>query len=217
MMAAPTAKATPWLLGLTGHAGAGKDSAAAVLASAGYRTCALADALRVEVAEVWGIDPALLIDRARKELPSPTLRAAHGMRAEWLHWCAMQGISLHEPRSPRWVLQQFGSLRRDRDPLHWVKHVLVWISQQSRQGAPGVVITDVRYANEAEALRAQGAKLLRVHRPGLATLPADTATHASEQHTEIAVDGDIHNDGSLADLSAEVWRVVESLSAQQEA
>lgn len=210
MMAGAT-RPMPWLLGLTGHAGAGKDSVAAVLGSAGYRTCALADALRIEVAEAWHIDPAMLTDRARKELPSPALRAAHGMRAEWLHWCSVQGISLHEPRSPRWVLQQFASFRRDRDALHWVRHVLVWIAQQSRLGAPGVVITDVHYANEAEALRAQGARLLRVHRPGLAGLPAETAQHASEHHTAIEVDGDIHNDGTLADLSAEVWRSVSAL------
>jgi len=200
------------LIALTGAAGVGKDSVAHILSGGGYRSIALADALRVEVAEVWGVPISLFTARGLKETPVPTLRAGYGMRVEWLRWCALKGISLHEPRSPRWLLQQFGSFRRGQRPDYWIQHVRVWIGTQQAQGHHDLVVTDCRYANEAAALREIGAQIVRVHRPGTQPLPVDTAQHESEQHTAIEADGDIHNTGTLADLSAEVWRVVLQLA-----
>lgn len=201
------------LIALTGAAGAGKDSVANALCAAGFRSTALADALRIEVAEVWGVPISTLTTRSAKELPTPALCAGHGMRVEWLRWCSIKGISLHEPRSPRWVLQQFGSFRRGQAADYWIRHALVWISTQLAQGHADLVVTDCRYADEAQALREHGARIVRVHRPGLQPLAGDTATHESEQHTAIEADGDIHNIGTLADLSAETWRVVAGMRA----
>lgn len=199
------------LIGLTGDAGAGKDSAAAVLCSAGWHSVAFADALRIEVAAAWQVDVRLLTDRATKEVPLQALCVGHGLNADWLRYCAVNGHNLMTPRSPRWVLQQWGSWRRAQNPLHWIRHVQVWISTQWRAGQADLVVTDVRYANEAAALQALGAHVVRVHRPGLPALPADTAQHESERHTAIAVQADIYNSGRLSELAAEVWRVVQDL------
>lgn len=204
------------LIGLTGRAGAGKDSAAAILHAAGWHTFAHADALRIEVAAAWSIDPRVLTDRATKEAPQRALCAGHGMQAEWLHWCAMQGISLYEPRSPRWLMQRWGTWRRRSSEDYWVRHVATWVAVERSRGHADLVVTDVRYANEAASLRRLGGHILRVHRPdadAAAPMAADTSAHSSEvEAAHIVTDDVIHNDGPLAALPAEVWRVVQGLA-----
>ena len=203
------------LIGLTGHAAAGKDSVAAALCAAGWRGVAFADALRWEVAAAWGVDPALLADRRSKEQPTAQMCAGAAQNANWLRWAAVNGISLIERRSPRWALQQWGSWRRQGDPLHWVRQVDYWVRYQRQKGvATGLVVTDVRYQDEAAMLRGLGGRIVRVHRPGLPALPPDTASHESEGHTAIACDADLHNDGSLLDLQSEVQRVLQLLATQ---
>ena len=202
------------LIGLTGHAGAGKDTVAGLLAGHAWRTTAFADSLRVEVAAAWGIDPRLLTDRATKETPLAALRVGNAYHREWLMHASMQGWSLIEDRSPRWVMQRWGEFRRGQHPDWWVRHVVVWINTHRYRNVPGLVVTDVRMPNEAAALRAAGGHLVRVHRPGAGLQAADTATAPSEGHTALQVDADLHNDGDLHHLHAEVWRVVEALRAQ---
>lgn len=198
------------LLGLTGHAGTGKDSVGTLLQAAGWQGTSFAHALRVEVCEHWHIDPRLLTERSTKEQPMPALAAGMVQNADWLRWVAYQGHNLTTPRSPRWAMQQWGSYRRQVRASHWIDHVLVWLATLERNH-PMVccVVTDVRYPNEAEALRARGGHIVRVHRPQpAAPLAADTATHESEGHTRIQADADLVNDGTFFDLALEVRRVV---------
>lgn len=201
------------LIGLTGHAGTGKDSAAAVLCACGWKSIAFADALRLEVAAAWRVDERLLMDRRTKELPIRQLMAGGGMNASWLRWVSVTGISLIEPRSPRWVLQQWGSFRRHADPLYWLQHVTYWVQYQRQHGVANLAVTDVRFTNEAAALRGLGGHIVRVHRADMAALTAETANHESERHIELLADADIHNDGELSALGADVWRVVQQLSS----
>jgi len=203
----------PMLIGLTGHAGAGKDTVAAFLAANGWRGCAFADALRVEVAAAWHIDPRILTERTTKETPMRALRVGNGYHREWLMHAAMQGWSLLDDRSPRWLMQRWGEFRRRQCADHWVRHVVVWINTMRRHNVPGLVITDVRMDNEAAAIRAAGGVLVRVHRPGAGLQDPDTASRPSEGHTGLQVDADIHNDGDLQHLQAEVYRVVLQLRA----
>jgi hypothetical protein len=200
------------LVGLVGAAGAGKDAAGAVLVRAGWKRIAFADALRVEVSEAWGVHIATFVRRDDKDTPWHQLRVGYCGNADFLRWAAYAGHSLHQPRSPRWVMQQWGEFRRAGNPLHWVNQVEQWINHHNHAGHRGLVITDVRMANEAAMVRWRGGHLVRVHRPGLAALPPDTAQHASEGHTQLQVDADLHNTGSLDDLTPEVWRVVQRLA-----
>lgn len=199
------------LIGLTGAAGAGKDSVAAVLCAAQWRSQAFADALRVEIAEAFGIDQRLLTDRRHKESNTPQLAAGMASNANWLCWAAVNGHSLIQPRSPRWVLQIWGSFRRQNAPDYWVRHVTYWAQYQRQYRPCNLVITDVRYPNEAQALRDLGGHIVRVHRPGGAPLAPETAGHESEQHGALEATAEIHNDGPLEALHAEVWRVVRQL------
>lgn len=198
------------LIGLTGRAGAGKDETGKVLARAGWRSLAFADALRIEVAEAWGIDIRLLGDRANKELPTPALRVHWCMSAKFRAWADVTHIDAQAPRSPRWIMQTWGSWRRSINPLHFVAYVDDWIRYQ-RDRAPGLVVTDVRLPNEAAMLAARGGHLVRVHRPDLPAMAADTAGHESERPLALATAAQIHNDGDLEHLQAEVWRVVNEL------
>lgn len=202
----------PNLIGLTGAAGAGKDSAAAVLQRAGWRTLAFADSLRVECTEAWAIDMRLFADRNSKDKTTPQLKAGACQHADFLRWCAYLGISVYEPRSPRWVMQNWGTYRRSGDPMYWVTQVEHWIRYQRSTGNVRLAITDVRLPNEAAMLRSAGASIVRVHRPELPALDASTAGHESEQHHQLPVDAEIHNDGDLQHLAAEVARVLQQLA-----
>lgn len=76
--------------------------------------------------------------------------------------------------------------------------------------AKGVVIFDVRFRNEFEAIRAAKGYLIRVIRPGAGLKDAQASMHSSEvEQAEIRdneFDAIVFNDGSLADLEEEVNR-----------
>lgn len=203
------------LIGLTGHVGAGKDAAAAVLVRAGWRGIAFADALRIEVAEAWHIDIGVFADRRAKEVPSPALALQFCGRIGFLAWAEATGLDRVQPRSPRFVMQAWGTWRRSFTPLHWVQQVEAWVRYQRGTGARGLVVSDVRMHNEAAMLRAVGGHLVRVHRPCAGQLPPDTASHESEGHTALHADADLHNDGDLEHLQAEVCRVLQQLGSTQ--
>lgn len=199
------------LIGLTGRPGAGKDEAAKVLVRAGWRSIAFADALRIEAAQAWGIDIRLFADRSAKEAPTPQLQVHWCNNVKFHAWAEHTGLDLKCPRSPRWVMQAWGTWRRSINPTHWVQYVQTWVRTHRVTGSHGLVVTDVRLPNEAAMLRSHGAHLVRVHRPDLPALPAETASHESELHHRLAVDDEMHNDGDLQHLQAEVWRVIASL------
>jgi len=80
------------------------------------------------------------------------------------------------------------------------------MARRLRDATGPVVVTDVRYRNEAAVLRSRGFRLVRVVRPTpVSGDPADVAGHASE--TELAMyrtDETLVNDSSLDDLARRV-------------
>lgn len=207
----------PMIIGLTGHAGAGKDSAALCLLASAWRSIAFADALRVEIAAAWGVDVRLLTDRAGKDVPRSTFAVGNACHRDWLAFACVQGWNLLEPRSPRWAVQRWGEFRRSHSADWWVRHVQVWLTTERRNNHPGLVITDVRMANEAQMLRSMGGWLVRVHRPGAGLQASDTANHQSEGHTALQVDDDIDNSGTLSDLHLQVDALVQRLRSREAA
>lgn len=77
---------------------------------------------------------------------------------------------------------------------------------------PNWIITDVRFPNEYDAVKANGGLILRVNRPGYGTSMLDLATaHPSET----ALDGHkfdhvIDNNGDLEDLKKKVWEMLKN-------
>src|SRR5450830_1359931 len=125
------------------------------------------------------------------------------------------GDSLTEPRSPRWAMQRWASYKRRFVPCYYATIVKRWIERQVGTGWTRIVVTDLRDAVEEHMLRNLGAKVVRVHRPQVATLAADTASHVSERHYTIPADADIVNDGSLQALAESALELANQLAANK--
>lgn len=192
----------PCIIALTGKPDVGKDTVADLLSpQLGFARIAFADALRREVSEAWRIDQRMLTDRATKEWPIPALAVGMCSETGFIRWCVECQESLHEPRSPRWVLQHWATYQRRFEPDRYARIVARWVARQIGTGWNRIVISDLRDPIEAEALRPFNPKIVRIHRPSATPLAADTASHSSEHHHRLQAHADIVNDGSLQALA----------------
>ena len=181
----------PHIIGLTGPAGCGKDTVAELLAThARFTALAFADALRSEVCRGFGVDLSLLTRRDLKEQPTDALALERCSDNSFIgvmlkHFFCAHGEhaaqSLVAPRSPRQIMQWWGTEYRRHTCRedYWTRTLKarVHIQQQGqlwRQARH--VISDVRFPNEAEAIRSMGGVIWQVKRPDLAL---DTR-HSSE-------------------------------------
>jgi hypothetical protein len=99
----------------------------------------------------------------------------------------------------RRILQELGMAVREIDPDFWLRAALKKVTAANEAGHP-VVITDVRFPNEAESLQRAGFELVYIDRPGVEHLD-----HASENSlTADDADMALHNVGSLDDFMADV-------------
>lgn len=183
------------LIGLLGYAGAGKDTVASLLP--GFERRAFADKLR-ELA--LRINPDLC-DNLNGCTYLGSLVDYHG-------WDKAK----REIPEVRRLLQDLGQGARE------VLGDTVWIDAVLPPALPGfpptgtydtldVVITDVRYPNEAERILALGGKLCVVVRPGVDPVN----NHASEgyaQWIERFEHSVILNDGSIDDLKLQALKLV---------
>lgn len=176
------------IFGLTGRAGAGKDTVARFLAEYGVIPCKLATPLYDMVSAMTGLPVDHLMDRCVKEQPIP-------------------GIG----KSPRQLLQSIGT--------DWGRKFVgddVWIrsldarTRAIRCQGYSIVITDVRFDNEAQWVRQQGGAVWEVVRPHHDTgCVGEAVHHASESGIDpLLVDRVIANDGNLDDLSEAVRNAV---------
>jgi hypothetical protein len=105
--------------------------------------------------------------------------------------------------SPRWALQHMGTeaMRKNIDDEIWVKATMRKAMPLVAKGG-NIVITDVRFPNEAQAIRDAGGRLWRVERLGL-----ETSDHASETALDDFGPWDmvIDNSGSISDLYSHVY------------
>lgn len=105
--------------------------------------------------------------------------------------------------SPREMYQVFGTeMMRDCLSLSF------WTDIAPTEN---VIITDVRFPNEVEWLRANGGILIDVVRDNNTAV---IASHSSESGTGAKPDHIVTNNGSLADLSTEVSTLVEGITRE---
>jgi hypothetical protein len=181
------------VIGLCGRAGAGKNAVATALVRRhGFSEMAFADPIYSGLSAMCGIPVETLKNRATKELPIP--------------WFG--GVS------PRRALQTLGTewgRQMIADDL-WVRLALRRLDELRESGSPGAVVTDVRFDNEASALRewATGmAQVWQVCRQSAPIIEAGAAAHSSEAGiSATAIDAVIHNDGTLQTLAEEVSRLL---------
>lgn len=179
-------------IGLLGKAQSGKDTTAQRLADRwGFRRVAFADPLK---SQALRIDPLI-----------PTHPDVRPVRLSRL--VADVGWDYAKTRYPevRRILQHVGQSVRDIDPGFWVRAALNAVDANEAGNLP-TVVTDVRYENEARALREYGFTLVRVTRPSAvdATVGA-AARHPSETELDNwATAFTLNNFGSVHDLYAQV-------------
>lgn len=173
------------LIGIMGRKRSGKDaSAARLIAAHGYTRFALADPMR---AALLALDPVL------DSFGPHTFRLSD--LVEDVGWEAAK-----EDGEVRRLLQRFGT---EMGRQHFGEDF--WVDLAFRQidafNGP-VVVTDVRFPNEAEAIESRGGVLLHLERP---SLPVNTDSHASENAlADFTPHAVIVNDGDLDDLANSV-------------
>ncbi|MFE2245242.1 deoxynucleotide monophosphate kinase family protein [Streptomyces lavendulae] len=176
-------------VGLIGKARSGKDTVAKRLAQRwAYTRVAFADPLKEMALD---LDP--LIPTA------PTVWVRLSMLVRDTGWEYAKDTYPEVRR----VLQRAGQAVRRRDEGFWVDAAMDKVAAAEKWNLP-VVITDVRYENEAQALLNRGFTLIRVVRPG-AGLSDGNGTHESELALDTwATALTIGNVGTLDDLNATV-------------
>lgn len=167
------------LIGLTGAAGVGKDTVALLLTSSQYSRYAFAQPLK-EALSVLGI-------------AEPTSREAKE--------ADMEG----RPYSYRKAAQTLGTeWARNLDPNFWLN-----LATQKTEHIAKLVVTDVRFENEANWIRSKGGVIW--HITGRApTVTGDAAKHASEKSVAFQ-DGDfrLDNSGTVDQLKRNVKILLE--------
>lgn len=188
----------PPLVGLIGKKRVGKDTFAAVLVEEfGFARVAFADPLK-EMALT--IDP-IIDDLSTTSVWNPVRLAPMVDADGW------ERVKDTYPEARRF-LQRLGDGVRQFDPELWVQTGMLDVADLRRAGtdndfygpAMPVVITDVRYPNEADAIREAGGTLVRIVRPEV----DDGDAHASETAL----------DGYAADLQAFNHSTVQNLQDQ---
>lgn len=195
------------IVGVSGKAGSGKDTVADVLVrDHGFVRISLADPMKRFAQHLWHFSDAQLWGPSeQRNAPDPRYRRADGSFL-----------------SPRHALQLLGSeWGRECDQNVWIRHAfmcaervmassvlhytpeggLVYGGEKPRPR--GVVIPDVRFANEMRAIRDAGGQVWRVTRG--TSLHGAESQHVSETEQDSihddAFDRVIRNDGTLADLT----------------
>jgi len=175
------------LIGITGKARSGKDEIARHLwAQHCFTRIALADPLKLAAQAAFRLGHQQTFNDELKEVVIP-------------HW----GLS------PRQIFQKTGdSYKAAFGEDFWVKRWM--LSYDLFKDTDHVVVPDVRFDNEVNEIRSFGGVIIRVIRG--TGLEGEAGQHKSEAGITLPVNYTIDNRGSLADLHAEVDRIVRSLA-----
>ena len=177
-----------FIIGLTGHAGTGKDTVRAVLEESGFTGMAFADPIRGMLRELLtssGISDCYMDERELKETIIPELDVSYRHMAQTLgtEW----GRSL---QSDLW-LRLAGSFMDDLAKSEQASHF---------------VISDVRFQNEADWVREHGGQVWRVTRPAASPV----RDHVSEREVDaIVADWTLDNSGTLVQLREAIASLLE--------
>lgn len=206
------------LIGLIGKKRSGKDTfAAALVERHGFERVAFADPLK---ATMLDLDPFVRVEADETGPLAPEITALHwefplqprlAYLVERVGWERAK-----EVREVRRLLQAHGvAIREHVGADIWVEAAMRRVADvqgpwhlggtyldgeegpvESLEGMP-VVVTDVRFPNEADAIEAAGGVLVRIIRPGL----TDADQHVSETALDYRpVSWTVWNTGDVADL-----------------
>ncbi|MET7939646.1 hypothetical protein [Streptomyces sp. NPDC005302] len=180
-------------IGIIGRAQHGKDTAGKFFVDGhGYRRVALADPLK---------EAALALDSLIPVHDGQYWRLASLVRS--LGWERIKDMYPEVRRT----LQHLGAAMRAVDSEIWLRAALAKTQEANDAGVP-VVITDVRYRNEAESLKRAGFHLIHIHRPGVPKLDHESegALGWADAHFTVVNNGDIPQlHGRLESIWGEIY------------
>lgn len=162
------------VIGFTGYAQSGKDTAAAFLIERGWTRLSFADALRNAV---YALNPIIGIDFVDD----------HYVRVQEIFDAVGYEVAKRDYPEYRELLQRFGTeVGREQFGVNF------WTDRVRAQIKPGgkYVISDVRFQNESDTVRDLGGKVFRIKRDGTGAVN----THVSDTGIDsLVVDGVIPN------------------------
>jgi hypothetical protein len=170
------------IIGLTGYAGAGKDTVAMMMGQEAAQRewgvakgFAFAEPIR-RMLRALGVPQEYMTQRELKEIPVPGFGYSYRQLAQTL--------------GTEWAREHHGE-------DFWTKATAVEVANAECDYA---LITDVRFPNEAAWVRSMSGKIVRITRPDVARVNP----HASERYVqEIEPDAVIFNAGTLPMLRAD--------------
>ncbi|MBD2721411.1 hypothetical protein [Hymenobacter armeniacus] len=179
------------LIGLSGRRGSGKDTVARLIQQLQperlWQVRSFGDSIKSVCAALTGEDVAPYYSQKGKAELVPTFRRTRGE-----------------------MLQQVGEALRQWEPLVWVDAFFAALPHDAC-----VLVPDVRYANEADPIRARGGIMLRVEGDPLQQRGDGTRddNHPSEVSMDTYPNFDyvLHNTGSYQDLERQVRELLKRL------
>ncbi|AFO10928.1 deoxynucleoside monophosphate kinase [Streptomyces phage R4] len=188
------------IVGLSGYSRSGKNSAAEALVQYGWKQAAFADKLREFL---LAVDPVIPGPYGAGLLRLSVLIKDVGWEYAKDHYPEVRAL-----------LQRTGTEagRKLLGSDVWVNALLAEFSD-----VPALVVTDVRFPNEAQAVADRGGVLIRVRRPGVG--PAKDRVGRVHE-SEVALDGwafdhTLINDGSVRDLHLKLYGVADLVQLSQ--
>jgi hypothetical protein len=177
------------LIAVTGYAGHGKDTVGAILREQyGFLPIAFADPLRAMLGALYamiGVDLKVMHDRELKELEIPGLGVSYRRMAQTL--------------GTEWA-------RHHLYDDFWIQVIAKRLAHLETEGHNKVVITDLRFINEASWVRSVGGVVWKVSRDGIGKL----APHESEiQIGGIKPNAVLANNGTIDELANRVKILME--------
>lgn len=178
------------IIGLTGPIGSGKDTVCDIIRSANLPRLTFSSSFKAalvgHVSRAFGVSESLFKIRTLKDTPEEKLFG----------------------KTPRQVLQYYGTdfARNLISEDIWVSIVRQQIRAVVASSNPcnTIVITDVRFDNEAEMIIAEGGSIWQIYRPDN-PIVSPSADHAAESGvSEHLVTETLYNTGDLAYLTNEV-------------
>lgn len=173
--------ALPPIIGLTGRAGVGKSTAADILRNHGYIPKGFADKIKGVLNQRFGWNPRMWEDRTWKESQSPYF----GCRLSYA------GLEEFSPRSwAQWLGTEVGRAIFGQDI--WISLAMGELHYENRY-----IFADVRFPNEATAIRDRGGVVIEILRDNVA--PVNDHVSETPLPTHL-IDYHVPNNGSRKDL-----------------